>query len=409
MKTKYVILVGDGMGDYPVASLGGRTPLEVSHTPSMTRLAQMGEIGTVQTIPFGMEPGSDIANMALLGYDPVQYHTGRAPLEAASLGVVLGPSDVAFRCNLVTLNHDETGTERMEDYSAGHIPSAESHEIIRDLQKACEGLPLKLYPGVSYRHLLVWEGGWTALDTTPPHDILGEPTATYKKVYETTDVLRVFTQRCRDILAENPVNQRRRQAGLREANAVWLWGQGKAPSMPTLQDRFGVRGVMISAVDLLKGLGIYAGLEPLHVPGATGYLDTNYAGKVEAALKALREVDLAFVHVEAPDEASHEGSLAKKVQAIEDFDAKVVGPVLKGLAAYESCHVLVAADHLTPLSVRTHVAEPSLFTLFQGHLAKGVIKNEKMVFCEAAARESGLHMESGAALFHRFMKKPMDS
>lgn len=403
MKTKYVILVGDGMGDYPVASLGGRTPLEVSHTPSMTHLAQIGEIGTVQTIPKGMEPGSDIANMALLGYDPAVYHTGRAPLEAASLGVHLGPADVAFRCNLVTLKQDDEGTERMEDYSAGHISSAEAHEIIGTLQKACEGLPLKLYAGVSYRHLLVWSGGPTDLLTTPPHDILGEPTAGYKKVYDTTDVLRIFTQRCRDILAQHPVNHRRRNAGQRQANAVWLWGQGKAPSMPSLQDLFGLRGVVISAVDLLKGLGIYAGLEPVHVPGATGYLDTNYAGKVEAALRALQDVDFAFVHVEAPDEASHEGSLTKKVQAIEDFDAKVVGPMVQGLAAYDRCHVLVAADHLTPLSVRTHVSEPSLYALFQGNLATARAKNKKIVFCENAARESGRHMESGTVLFHRFV------
>lgn len=409
MKTKYVILVGDGMGDYPVPSLGGRTPLEVSRTPSMTQIARMGEIGTVQTIPFGMEPGSDIANMALLGYDPAVYHTGRAPLEAASLGVRLGPADVAFRCNLVSLEQDPEGIERMGDYSAGHIPSAEAHEIIRSLQKACEGLPLRLHAGVSYRHLLVWSGGPADLPTTPPHDILGEPTAGYRQVYETSDVLRIFTQRCRDILAEHPVNQRRQNAGQRQANAVWLWGQGKAPSMPTLQERFGLCGVVISAVDLLKGLGIYAGLEPVHVPGATGYLDTNYAGKVEAALKALRDVDFAFVHVEAPDEASHEGSLAKKVQAIEDFDAKVVDPMVHGLAAYAQCHILIAADHLTPLSVRTHVSESSLYALFQGNLARAVAKDESIIFCETSARESGRHMESGTALFHRFMNAHHES
>lgn len=406
-KTKYVILVGDGMGDYPVASLGGRTPLEVAHTPSMSRVAGMGEIGTVQTIPLGMEPGSDIANMALLGYDPVVYHTGRAPLEAASLGVSLGPADVAFRCNLVSLERDADGTERMGDYSAGHIATAEAHELIRTLQKACEGLPLRLYPGVSYRHLVVWEGGPTALATTPPHDIIGQPTEGYARVYESMDILRTFVGRCRKILAEHPVNQRRREAGRREANAVWLWGQGRAPSMPTLQDRFGIRGVMISAVDLLKGLGIYAGLKPIHVPGATGYLDTNYAGKVNAALEALQEMDFAFVHVEAPDEAGHEGSLTKKIQAIEDFDAKIVGPILEGLAGYGHCHVLIAADHLTPLSVRTHVADPSLFAMYKGPMIESVPQGRDVVFCETAARESGLHMDSGTALFHRFMDKAL--
>lgn len=405
-KTKYVILVGDGMGDYPVASLGGRTPLEVAHTPFMSRLARMGEIGTVQTIPSGMEPGSDIANMALLGYDPAVYHTGRAPLEAASLGVSLGPTDVAFRCNLVTLERDADGTERMGDYSAGHISTDEAHELIRTLQKACEGLPLKLYPGVSYRHLVVWRGGPTVLGTTPPHDIIGQPTREYAKVYETTDNLRTFMTRCRNILAEHPINRKRREAGRREANAVWLWGQGRAPSMPTLRDLFGIRGVMISAVDLLKGLGIYAGLKALQVPGATGYLDTNYAGKVSAALEALKELDFAFVHVEAPDEAGHEGSLTKKIQAIEDFDAKIVGPMLNGLAGYERCHVLIAADHLTPLKVRTHVADPSLFALYKGRPSGKAPEGRELVFCEAAAREWGLHMESGTALFRRFMNGP---
>lgn len=406
---KFVILVGDGMGDYPVASLGGRTPLEVAHTPFMSRIARMGKIGTVQTIPPGMEPGSDIANMALLGYDPAVYHTGRAPLEAASLGVSLAPSDVAFRCNLVNLERDADGTERMGDYSAGHIATAEAHELIRALQKACEGLPLRLYPGVSYRHLVVWEGGLAALTTTPPHDITGRPTEEYARVYEKTDILRTFVTRCRLILADHPVNRRRREAGRREANAVWLWGQGRAPSMPTLQDRFGIRGVMISAVDLLKGLGIYAGLKPLQVPGATGYLDTNYAGKVSAALEALRDVDFAFVHVEAPDEAGHEGSLTNKVQAIEDFDAKIVGPMLDGLAGYGPCHVLIAADHLTPLSVRTHVADPSLFALYKGPLTKHVPEGRNLTFCEAAARESGVHMDSGTTLFHDFMNGPSDS
>ena len=405
-KPKYVILVGDGMGDYPVASLGGRTPLEVAHTPFMSHVARMGEIGTVQTIPLGMEPGSDIANMALLGYDPAVYHTGRAPLEAASLGVSLGPTDTAFRCNLVNLEQDTDGTERMGDYSAGHISTAEAHELIRALQSACEGLPLRLYPGVSYRHLVVWEGGPTALETTPPHDIIGQATESYAAVYEKMDILRTFMTRCRHILADHPVNRRRREAGLREANAVWLWGQGRAPSMPTLQDLFGIRGVMISAVDLLKGLGIYAGLTPLHVPGATGYLDTNYAGKVSAALEALQDMDLAFVHVEAPDEAGHEGSLTKKVQAIEDFDGKVVGPMLDGLARYGRCHVLIAADHLTPLSVRTHVVDPSLFALFKGNVQDPVPEGRDMVFCEAAARESGLHLDSGTDLFRRFMGGP---
>ncbi|SMC24008.1 phosphoglycerate mutase [Desulfacinum hydrothermale DSM 13146] len=391
------------MGDTPVASLGGKTPLEAAHTPHMNRLAGMGEMGRVQTIPPGMEPGSDIANMALLGYDPAVYHTGRAPLEAASLGVSLDPHQVAFRCNLVYLEDDGRGGRRMGDHSAGHITTQEARELVNALQEACDGLPLTLHAGVSYRHLLVWDHGDDSLPTTPPHDILGEPSDPYARVYDQVEVLSRFVARAAAILAAHPVNARRVAQGRRPANAVWPWGQGRAPSMPTLQERFGLAGSMISAVDLLKGLGVYAGLEPVEVPGATGYLDTNYQGKVEAALGALEDGDLVFVHVEAPDEASHEGSLEKKIRAIEDFDAKVVGPILRGLEGKGLVHVLVAADHLTPLHVRTHVGDPSLFALFRGRLEASAGPAAKVHFHEKAASQTGLHLSSGPELFERLV------
>jgi 2,3-bisphosphoglycerate-independent phosphoglycerate mutase len=245
MSTKYVILVGDGMGDYPLSELGGKTPLEAARTPHMDGLLRKGRIGTLRTVPSSMEPGSDVANMSLLGYDPLRYHTGRAPLEAASMGVGLQPDDVAFRCNLVSLDTDERGVITMGDYSAGHITTAEAHSLVASLQNAVSQSPLRLYPGVSYRHLLVWPGGPDALQTTPPHDISGEPIGSYARVYQDEPILSSFIRKAEAILADHPVNLERKAAGKRTANAVWLWGQGRAPSMPTLGEKFGLTGAMI--------------------------------------------------------------------------------------------------------------------------------------------------------------------
>jgi 2,3-bisphosphoglycerate-independent phosphoglycerate mutase len=401
---KYMLLVGDGMGDYPLAELNGRTPLEAAHTPNMDRLAGCGVMGLVRTIPEGMEPGSDVANMSLLGYDPRQYHTGRAPLEAASMNVQLAPDEVALRCNLVTLVANDLGAITMGDYSAGHISTSEAHQLVAGLQSAVSDLPLRLYPGVSYRHLLVWSGGRVDLDTTPPHDITGEQVAGYQRVYQEEQVLLAFINRAHDILAEHPVNKARKADGKRPANAVWLWGQGKAPSMPTLQERYGLSGVMISAVDLLKGLGVYAGLTPVAVPGATGYLDTNYAGKVAAALQALSTGNFVYMHIEAPDEAGHEGSLAKKIQAIEAFDAQVVGPVVAGAKVFPNVRVVVVTDHLTPISKRTHVDDPVPFLLIKDlHEDLRAVPSSVAAFCERTAKGSSQSLVDGVALFEAFV------
>lgn len=401
---RYILLVGDGMGDYPLPELNGKTPLEAAHTPYMDRLAGCGAMGLVRTIPEGMEPGSDVANMSLLGYDPRQYHTGRAPLEAASMNVQLALDEVAMRCNLVTLEADGQGVMTMGDYSAGHISTAEAHQLIASLQPALSGLPLRLYPGVSYRHLLVWSRGRIDMDTTPPHDITGEPVAGYQRIYHEEQALLIFMERSQDILAEHPVNKVRRAEGKRPANAVWLWGQGKAPSMPTLKERYGLRGAMISAVDLLKGLGVYAGLAPLVVPGATGYLDTNYAGKVEAALQALTMGNFVYVHIEAPDEAGHEGSLSKKIQAIEAFDAHVVGPVLEGAKAFDKVRLLVVTDHLTPISKRTHVDDPVPYLLIRDlHEALRVVPPPTAAFCEKTAKGLDHSSVNGVTLFEAFV------
>jgi 2,3-bisphosphoglycerate-independent phosphoglycerate mutase len=397
--TKIIVLVGDGMGDYPLRELGGKTPLEAARTPNMDRLLRKGRMGMLRTIPESMEPGSDVANMSLLGYDPLMYHTGRAPLEAASMGVALDPEDVAFRCNLVTLAKNESGTVMMEDYSAGHISTAEAQQLIAALQEAVSGTPLRLYPGVSYRHLLVWGNGRQDLKTTPPHDISGEPVEPYAEVYRKEPILHSFVVKAANILVAHPVNRDRRNTGKRIANSVWLWGQGKAPVMPTLQEKAGLTGAMISAVDLLKGLGVYAGLEPVSVAGATGYLDTNYAGKVNAALTALEHGDFVYVHLEAPDEAGHEGSLSKKMEAIEAFDERVVGPLVQGARQFADVRLLLVTDHLTPIEKRTHVADPVPFVLVHDLNGPETASDAAATFCERTARTAGWQVQDGAELF----------
>jgi 2,3-bisphosphoglycerate-independent phosphoglycerate mutase len=403
MDSKYIILVGDGMGDYPLVELGGRTPLEAARTPNMDRLARRGRLGLVRTIPEGMEPGSDVANMSLLGYDPHRYHTGRGPLEAASMGIRLAGKEVAFRCNLVNLETDSSGVVRMGDYSSGHISTNESHGLIMALQSAVENTPLKLYPGIAYRHLLVWPGGPENLKTTPPHDITGQPVALYRQCYDEEPVLRAFVEQAAAVLADHPVNRRREAAGKRPANAVWPWGQGTAPSMPTLKEKFGLSGAMISAVDLLKGLGVYAGLEPVSVRGVTGYLDTNYAGKVDAALTALESGEFVYVHIEAPDETSHEGSLQKKIEAIEAFDEKVIGPMVEGVRKFPEVRLILVMDHFTPVSLRTHVADPVPFLLVEDLHGSGSVGASTVRYCERAAKDSGWQLAGGAELFDLFV------
>jgi len=356
---KYLILVGDGMGDRPLPELGGRTPLAAAKTPAMDALASRAVFYRLQTVPPGMHPGSDVANLSLLGYRPEECYTGRAPLEAASLGVALGQDDVAMRMNLVTV-HPKGEAVFMDDYSAGHISTAEASELVRELATHLAVPGLEVHPGVSYRHLLVLRGiRELDLATVPPHDHTGEDVSSFRQVLLHHPLLGTFVRRAEELLADHPVNQARLKQGKKPANSVWLWGQGRAPEMPRFEELYGATGALISAVDLLKGIGVYAGLEVVTVPGATGYLDTNYQGKVEAALDALDRHDLVFVHVEAPDETSHQGDLALKLKAIEDFDAKVVAPVVQGLERHDITHrMVVTMDHFTPLSLKTHTDDP---------------------------------------------------
>lgn len=398
-QTKFIVLVGDGMGDYPLPELDGKTPLEAARTPNMDRIAAC-RIGLANTIPEGLEPGSDTANLSLMGYDPAVYHTGRGPFEAASMGVKLGENEVAFRMNLVTLDRKSDDEIIMVSNSAGGITTEEAKVLVTDLKKKMVIPGVRLYPGVAYRHLLVWDGGPENAHTIPPHDVQDQNMAAYLTP-RGEDGIVDLTRRSWPFLEEHPVNLSRHGKGLLPANSIWLWGQGKALNVPLFKEIYGLDGGVISAVDLLKGIGVYAGLNIIDVEGATGYLDTNYSGKANEALKALDELDFMFVHVEAPDEASHEGSISKKIQALEAFDEKVVGRVLEGIEKFENYRIMVAADHFTPISIKTHSTDPTLFAwAAKGELAAGGTGGG---FTERFARESGRHYKRGHELLPAFL------
>jgi 2,3-bisphosphoglycerate-independent phosphoglycerate mutase len=398
---KYVILQGDGMADYPIESLGGKTPLEAAATPNMDWLATHGIFGLAHTIPDGFPPGSDVGNMSILGYDPKNYYTGRAPLEAASMGVTLGPDDVAFRCNLVALREDG-GVTIMDDFSAGHISTDEATKIIQDLDRQLGGESVKFYPGVSYRHLMVWRSGIGSVKTTPPHDISDRETAAHLPAGDGASFVRNLMEQSQPLLACHPVNSEREKRGERRATSIWLWGQGNAPKMPTLNKRFGITGAVISAVDLINGLGVYAGLERISVPGITGFLDTNFLGKAEYGLDALRHKDLVFIHVEAPDEAGHMGDAAAKVKAIEAFDEKVVGTVLKGVDRWPDLKILLLPDHATPVALKTHVSDPVPFVLYSSDEKRS--SSKPFGFNEGDAIKSGIKVEKAYTLIEGLIK-----
>ncbi len=368
---KYVVILGDGMADRPVEELGGKTPLQKAHTPNMDSLASTSILGKVRTVPEGMHPGSDVANLSILGYDPVKYYSGRAPLEAASIGVDLRNNDVAFRCNLVTLKYNRDRTRAvMEDYSSGHISTDEAAVLIKEVGSQLGTETISFYPGVSYRHLMVWADGSTDIECVPPHDMLGKEIIDYLPVGKGEEVIRKIMMESVDILESHPVNRNRVREGKNPGNSVWLWGQGRRPQMPTFREKYGISGALVSAVDLTKGLGIYAGFEILKVPGMTGYLDTNYQGKADATIEALKSVDFVYLHVEAPDEAGHSGNCKDKIQAIEDFDKFIVGGVLAGMKDFPEYRIMVLPDHATPVAIRTHSAEPVPFMLYDSRAKK---------------------------------------
>jgi 2,3-bisphosphoglycerate-independent phosphoglycerate mutase len=365
---KYIVLLGDGMADWPLKQLGNKTCLQKAHIPNMDFIASEGEVGKSQTIPQGFEPGSDVANLSILGYDPGKYYSGRAPIEAAYRGITLGPEDVAFRCNLVTLKFSKEGERDaavMHDYSAGHITTKESGIIIRDIDNELGDKNITFHPGISYRHIMVWRNGKDKVRCIPPHDISGRKIGDYLPTGQGKDTIRILMERSSEILLNHPVNRKRIRNKLNPANSIWLWGHGKKRSMPRFIDKYGLKGALISAVDLTKGLGVYAGFRIIDVKGATGYLDTNYLGKARAALRALKNYDIVYLHVEAPDEAGHNGDIKAKIKAIEDFDSKVVGTVLEGIQKFKQYSILLLPDHFTPIRVRTHTDDPVPFAIYR--------------------------------------------
>ncbi len=396
---KYAVLVGDGMADYPLGELGGRTPLEAARTPNMDNIAKCGTLGRVKTIPDNMSPASDVANIAILGYDPSQYYTGRGPLEAANLGVELEDDDVAFRCNLITASGDT-----LTDYSAGHISSKEAKVLIEFIEDKLGTNKIRFYPGVSYRHLMVIKRGHEQhleyLKCTPPHDIRDKGISKNLPKGDGAELIIKLMKESRPLLEKHEINLVRLDLKENPANMIWLWGQGKKPAMPKFSQKYGLEGSVISAVNLLKGLGRILGLEVINVPGATGYYDTDYLGKAEAALRSLENKDFVFVHVEAPDEAGHNGDLRGKITAIERFDQFVVGTMLEAARQRRDFRILVLPDHYTPISVRTHTCEPVPFGVF----GKDIVGREFLNYSEKEAQESGLYFEKGSELMEYFIR-----
>jgi 2,3-bisphosphoglycerate-independent phosphoglycerate mutase len=393
---KHVVICPDGAADWPVSSLNNRTPLEAARLPNLARMASEGTVGRAMHIPPGMDNGSDICCLSLLGFDPATYHTGRAPLEAKSLGVNLESDDVAVRCNTVTI---EDGM--MVDYSAGHIKTEESRQLLVDLEARLGRDGLHFYPGVSYRHLLVLrKSGGLKANCTPPHNIIGKAVEGYLPKGDDANVLLELMEQSKPILAAHPVKQARVKGGEPPVTQIWLWGHGPRPALPLFQERYGQHGAMISAVDLLRSLGMYLGLEVLKVPGITGYTDTDYAAKGRYAIDALEHVDLVFVHVEAPDECGHEGDAAKKVTALERIDTDIVGPILNSRFAQNGeLRVLVCPDHPTPVALKAHATEPSPFVAWgPGYASNG------LRFNEAQAKLSKVFVERGYELMGRFLK-----
>jgi 2,3-bisphosphoglycerate-independent phosphoglycerate mutase len=388
---KYVVVVGDGMADYPLKALGGRTPLQAADKPNMDFIATEGKVGRVKTIPRGMPPDSAVANLAILGYDPRKYFTGRGPLEAGVMEVKLGKRDVAFRCNLITENGG-----KIADYAGGHPTNEDAEKLLDAMRKSGAG---EFYLGVSYRHLFVVRNSDISVGCDPPHDIVGEPIAKHmiksaggklgKKLNE-------MMLSSKDILSNHPVNMRNVKAGKNPANMIWLWSPGRRPDIESMKQKYGLRGAMISAVNLIKGIGVYAGMEIIDVPGATGYYNTNYEGKADYALKALKKFDFVYVHVEAPDEAGHEGKLEQKVKTIEDLDKRLLGRILNQA---EDCKIAILPDHPTPVEVKTHVADPIPFAVYSPGM-----KGDGLKFDESSAKKGSLGQIPAGQFMKLFLK-----
>jgi len=393
--TKYAIIIPDGAADEPLEQLGEKTVLEAANTPNMDKISTLGRQGLVRTIPADMEPGSDVAQMSLLGYDPRRYYSGRAPIEAVARNIKLSLEDWVFRCNLVT-----TADGKMVDHSAGHISTVEAGNLIKELDEQLGNEQIGFHTGVSYRHLLVFKGLDFDVQTYPPHDHLGKAVDKILPRGKGSELLIDLMARSQQLFNHHDINKVRKDLGENQVSSIWLWGQGKRTQMERFQKRFGIRGAAITAVDLVKGLAKLIGFDLIEVPGATGFVDTNYQGKGSAAIKALDEYDIVFVHVEAPDEASHAGNVEMKKKAVEQVDEYIVGPVLEALQHYESWRILVMPDHPTPIRSCAHSPEPVPFAM-AGDNISGILHT---TFSEANAAKSGFRIENGFELMEYFLK-----
>ncbi len=399
---KYIVMLADGMADYPLKELDGRTPLEAADTPNMDFLAQHGLVGLVKTVPDGMPPQSDTANLSVMGYDPLIYYTGRSPLEAVSMGVELGPDDVAMRCNLVSLSEeDDIEDAVMMDYSSDEIPTEESRRLIEFLsEKLCTESTL-LYPGISYRHCLVLKHDKTGAVLTPPHDISLKPVRGHLPEGEHAELLRGFMRRSYELLREHPINLDRKRRGLKPANCCWFWGEGTRPALTDFKEKFGVKGSVVCAVDLIKGLGLCAGMKVADVEGATGNINTNFEGKAHAALELLDDADLVYIHVEAPDESGHRGELDNKIKSAERIDRDILGYLLSELKKRGVVHsVMLLPDHPTPMSTRTHAGDPVPFVLYSSEHNSA---SSAPCYSEKAAAATGVYIDKGCTLMGRFI------
>lgn len=410
-KKKYIVILIDGAADYKIAELGDKTPLQAAKKPAIDYLAMHGKIGMVKTIPDGMSPGSDTANLSILGYDPRVYYSGRSSLEAVSMGINLSDNDISFRCNLVTLSEAKNYSDRvMLDYSAGEISTEESRMLIEDLARLLDTEEIKFYPGVSYRHLIVWKGGPDGSELTPPHDISGRRIGEYLPDGKHKEIILNLMVKSAEILKDHPVNKKRISSGSRPANSIWIWGKGNKPRLDSFYKKYGIEGSVISAVDLVKGIAICAGLKAVNVEGATGNIHTNFSGKAKAAVNEIKDgKDFVYIHIEAPDECGHQGNVSNKVKAIEIIDEKVVKVIKDSLDEMGvNYKILILPDHPTPVSKMTHTSEPVPFLIYESSPEIKSLPEAKSYgqkYDEFSAQKSGLFIDTGHKLLDYFLKK----
>lgn len=400
---KYLVVLCDGMADYPVEELGGKTPLEAADTPNMDALAKDAKVGLVKTVQDGMKPGSDVANLSVLGYDPMVYYTGRSPLEAGSIGIDMKKTDVALRCNLVTVSDEPNYEDKtLVDYCADDISTEDARVLVEYIEEKLGCEEFRFYTGVAYRHCLIWDNGTTDLGgLTPPHDITGKPVREYMPNKRSGNAVKLqeLMEKSYELLKDHPLNKARVEKGLRPANSIWLWGEGVRAELDDFKNKYGLKASMISAVDLLKGIGKFSGMKVINVEGATGYIDTNFKGKADAAIKEFENgQDFVYIHVEAPDECGHRAEIQNKVKAIEIIDKTILGPVTDALRKMGDFKVMVTPDHATPLCLKTHTNDPIPFFIYDSTKPQ----NGADTFNEKTAKATGVYVDEGFTIMKDF-------